>query len=81
VSLWPQKWSLPENTNDLGAHTKDLIENYIHDEVCFTVPNHKTTSDQAHPATASISLRRGQEILAWDWYACYLKYLSKAPCQ
>jgi hypothetical protein len=81
VNLWPQKWNLAENSSNLGAHTKDLVENYIHDEVCFSIPNHKTNSDHAHPATASITLQRGQEILAWDWYACYLKYLEKQPCQ
>jgi hypothetical protein len=64
-----------------GALQKDDVESYIHDEICFDVPNHKVTSKKALPATVSISLERGQEILSTDWYACYLKTLAHQPCQ
>jgi hypothetical protein len=80
VSLWPQKWSLPEKHQRPGSSHKDLIENYIHDEICFTVPNHKTLQtgpprERFHQPAA----RTGDSRLGLD--RCYLKYLSKPPCQ
>ena len=41
----------------------------IHDEICYDIPNSKKSSYV--PATTSVTLRRGQEILSSDWYACY----------
>jgi hypothetical protein len=33
------------------------------------------------PATTSVTLKRGQEILAGDWYACYLAIKDGRPCK
>jgi hypothetical protein len=32
-------------------------------------------------ANASLTLKRGQEILAGDWYACYTKIKGGSDCQ
>lgn len=53
----------------MGARQKDIVEGYIHDEICHDVPGFKKNSHI--PAITSITLKRGQEILAGDWYACY----------
>jgi hypothetical protein len=63
----------------MGAHQKDVVETFFHDEVCYDIPNSKRTS--YIPATTSISLRRGQEILAGDWYACYEAIKRGKPCR
>lgn len=66
-----------------GALEKDLVESHIHDEICFNVPNSKKSSlYKKFPPTSSITLQRGQEILATDWYACYLKMMDgNKPCE
>jgi hypothetical protein len=33
------------------------------------------------PASTSITLRRGQEILAGDWYGCYESIKNGKPCK
>jgi hypothetical protein len=33
------------------------------------------------PATTSITRKRGQEILAGDWYACYEAIKNGKPCR
>lgn len=52
-----------------GARQKDIVEGYVHDEICHDVPGFKKNS--YIPAITSITLEGGQEILAGDWYACY----------
>ena len=66
-----------------GALEKDVVENHIHDEICFSIPNAKMSSlSKKYPVTVSISLQRGQEILATDWYACYQNMMDgNKPCQ
>jgi len=61
---------------------KDRVENHVHDEICFDIPNAKMSSlRRKFPPTVSITLQRGQEILTTDWYACYLKMTDgKKPC-
>ncbi len=82
ANLWPEPWTLTVNGQDLGAHTKDLVENYIHDEVCYSIANAKwsPTVTKYHP-TISIPLARGQQILATDWYACYRNMIAGKPCE
>lgn len=63
----------------MGAHQKDIVEGYIHDEVCYDVPGSKRNS--YIPATTSITLKRGQEILAGDWHACYESIKNREPCR
>ncbi len=66
-----------------GSLEKDLVENHIHDEICFGIPDAKMSSlRKKFPATISITLKRGQEILATDWYACYLNMIhDNKPCE
>jgi len=65
-----------------GALEKDLVENHVHDEICRSIPNAKMSSyARKYPATISITLQRGQEILAQDWYGCYVKIMDgNKPC-
>ena len=63
----------------MGAHQKDVVEGFIHDEICYGIPNSKKTSHI--PATTSITLKRCQEILAGDWYACYESIKKGEPCK
>jgi hypothetical protein len=74
----------PGSTDILpGSLEKDAVENHVHDEICFDIPNAKMSSlRKKFPPTVSITLLRGQEILATDWYACYLNMLqSDKPCE
>jgi uncharacterized protein YraI len=66
-----------------GALEKDMVENHVHDEMCFAIPNAKMSSlVKKFPPTVSITLQRGQEILATDWYACYLDMTQRnKPCE
>jgi len=41
-------------------------------EICFGIPDAKMSSfSKKYPATVSVTLKRGQQILVTDWYACY----------
>jgi hypothetical protein len=66
-----------------GALEKDLVESHIHDEICRDIPNAKMSMySKKYPATISVTLKRGQEILATDWYACYRKMMDgNKPCE
>jgi len=80
-NLWPEPWNLPVGQNDYGAHTKDFVESFIHDEVCFDIPNHKVSSSNKYTAKASVTLERGQSIIKSDWYACFQKMEVGQPCK
>jgi hypothetical protein len=66
-----------------GSLEKDEVENHVHDEICFDIPNAKLSSlRKKFPPKVSITLQRGQEILANDWYACYLSMTDgNKPCE
>lgn len=66
-----------------GSLEKDMVENHVHDEVCFGIADAKMSSlDRKFPPKATITLERGQQILAGDWYACYLKMMNgNEPCK
>ena len=66
-----------------GALEKDKVENHVHDEICFGIPNAKMSSmSKKFPPTVSVTLERGQEILANDWYGCYLNMMQgNKPCE
>lgn len=66
-----------------GSLEKDTVENHVHDEVCFGIPNAKMSQlFKKYPPTVSITLQRGQEILSADWYACYLHMMDQnKPCE
>ncbi len=63
----------------MGARQKDVVEAFIHDEICHDIPNSKKNSYV--PATTSVTLKRGQEILAGDWCACYESIKNGEPCK
>jgi hypothetical protein len=54
------------------------VENYIHNAICFDVAGHKSHGTAAH---ASMTLRRGQEILAGEWYACFVTIKTGQDCK
>ena len=66
-----------------GALEKDKVENHVHDEICFSIPNAKMSSmSKKFPPTVSVTLERGQQILAKDWYGCYFNMLhGNKPCE
>ena len=67
------------NGKVVGARQKDIVEGFIHDEMCFAIPDGKKNSKI--PAHTSITLQRGQEILATDGYTCYLSIQKGEDCQ
>jgi hypothetical protein len=78
-NLWPEPYNTQVDGNTVGAHQKDIVEGFIHDEICFGIPNSKKNS--RIPAHTSITLQRGREILATSWYACYLSIQRGEACQ
>ena len=66
--------------NGAGWESKDLVESFLHDAICYDVPNHKRTSQKYHPMR-SVPLQRAQEILAQDWYECYQEIVKGGDCQ
>ena len=78
-NLWPEPYNTSVGGTIMGAHQKDVVEGFIHDEVCHDIPGAKMNS--YIPATSSITLRRGQEILAGDWFACYEAIKNGEPCK
>ncbi len=78
-NLWPEPYDTKINGKTVGAHQKDIVEGFIHDEICFAIPDSKKNSKI--PAHTSITLQRGQEILTKDWYTCYLAIQRGKDCQ
>ena len=78
-NLFPEPYNTHVGGVIMGAHQKDIVESFIHDEICYDVPRVKKNS--YIPATTSVTLRRGQEILAGDWYACYVATKDGKPCR
>jgi len=79
-NLWPEPFNTHVgNGTVMGAHQKDVVEGFIHDEICRDIPYSKKNS--YIPATISVTLRRGQEILAGDWYGCYVSIKEGKPCK
>ena len=56
-NLWPEPYA-----GRWGAHTKDVLENKLHDLVC----------------SGRLSLRSAQTQEAHDWVAAYRRYVSRA---
>ena len=52
---------------------------FIHNEICYDVPHSKKNS--YIPVTRSVTLKRGQEILARVWYGRYLAIKGGKPCR
>lgn len=72
-----------ETTILAGSLEKDVVENHIHDEICFGIPNARMSNyAKKYPPTIAVTLERGQEILATDWFACYQKMMDgNKPCE
>ena len=78
-NLWPEPYNTKVGWVIMGAHQKDIVEGFIHDEICYDIPHFKRSSYV--PATTSVTLKRGQEVLAHDWYACYESIKDGKPCK
>jgi hypothetical protein len=78
-NLWPEPYNTRVGGVIMGAHQKDVVEGFIHDEICHDIHNSKKNS--YIPATTSVTLKRGQEILAGDWSACYESIKKGKPCK
>ena len=77
-SLWPEPYFTTINGIVIGARQKDVVEGYIRNATCFNIAGYVSRGTKAH---ASLTLKRGQEILTGDWYACYLKVKGGSDCQ
>lgn len=51
LNLWPEKWNNQTQNGDLGAHTKDKVENAAHKAVC----------------AGQMTLIEAQQKIARDW--------------
>jgi hypothetical protein len=72
----------PNSTSVLpGALQKDRVEGYVHDAICLDIPNAKFSNAKKNRPPVSVTLGRGQEILANDWYMCYLKKIHHMACE
>jgi hypothetical protein len=78
-NLWPEPYNPRVGGTIMGARQKDVVEAFVHDEICYDIPGARKNSYL--PATTSITLRRGQGILAGDWYACYVSIEKGKPCK
>jgi hypothetical protein len=78
-NLFPEPYNTRVGGVIMGAHQKDIVEGFVHDEICYAIPNSKKNSHI--PATTSVTLKRGQAILAGDWYACYESIKKGNPCK
>jgi hypothetical protein len=78
-NLWPEPYNTSAGGTLMGAYQKDVVEGFIHDEICHDIPGAKSNS--YIPATTSITLKRGQQILSGDWYACYESIKKGMPCK
>jgi hypothetical protein len=78
-NLWPEAYNTHVGGAIMGARKKDCVEAFVHDEICYDIFNSKKASFV--PATTSVTLKRGQEILAGDWYACYESIKKGKPCK
>lgn len=58
ANLWPEPYA-----GRWGAHTKDVLENRLHELVC----------------SGRLALRKAQRIEARDWVAAYRRYVGGSP--
>jgi hypothetical protein len=77
-NLWPEPYSTRIDGMVIGARQKDVVENYIRNAICFNVPGYVSHGKRAN---ASLSLKRGQEILSGDWYACFSSINAGRDCR
>ena len=56
---WPEPYNTRVGGVIMGARQKDVVEGFIHDEVCYDIPGSRRNS--YIPAATSITLKRGKE--------------------
>jgi hypothetical protein len=78
-NLWREAYYTRVGGTIMGARQKDVVEGFVHGEICYDIPGARKNS--YIPATTSVTLRRGQEMLAGDWYACYVSIMKGRPCK
>jgi hypothetical protein len=78
-NLWPEPFDTHVGGVIKGARQKDVVEDFIHDEICRDIP--RSNKNSYIPATTSVTLKRAQEILHGDWYACYESIKKGKPCR
>src|SRR5262249_27570901 len=49
-NLWPEPANKMVGVNGAGWEAKDVVEVFLHDAICFDIPNHKRTSPKYHPS-------------------------------
>jgi len=77
-NLWPEPYNTQVGGQRVGAHEKDAVENYVHNGICLNVPNAKFSMGPKPPH--ALTLKQGQDILAHDWYGCFLKMQKHEDC-
>ena len=77
-NLYPEPYYTDVNGQRIGAHEKDAVENYVHNGICLDIPSAKFSSGPK--PKHSLSLAQGQQILANDWYACYVHMKAGEDC-
>lgn len=55
-NLWPQSYT----TQPLNAHRKDVLENKLHDMICFK----------------QITIKEAQKAISTDWIKAYNKFIN-----
>jgi len=78
-NLYPEAYNTRIDGKRVGAREKDKVENYVHNGICLNVPKAKFSSGPK-PQHA-LTLKQGQDILAKDWYACYLHMKKVEDCK
>jgi hypothetical protein len=77
-NLWPEPYFTRIDGKPVGARQKDVVEGYIRNAISFSIPGYMSNGIKAN---ASLTLKRGQDILTGDWYACYIKIKGGSDCQ
>src|ERR1035441_9151866 len=59
-NLFPEPYNTSVGGTIMGAHQKDVVEGFIHDEICYDIPGSKKNSNI--PATNSVTVKRGRRF-------------------
>lgn len=65
ANLWPEKWNLDKGGVDVGAHTKDRLEDRLGQLI------------REHPP--ALSPAQAQAVIAGNWEAGYSRYVGLLP--
>jgi hypothetical protein len=70
-NLWPEPYNTHVGRVIMGARQKDVVEAFIHDEICHDIPDSKKSS--YIPATTSITLGGARRF----WLATGMRAMSR----